>query len=564
MIDWNQLAEEEIISPVLVQMAQTSKIIEDQVAVFLAFKALESGNTVFSKKDYPHYLPAVSWEKSSLIGSPTDEKPIKKLDETRFQIQRLWVQEQGIKAFLNQTSDFISGIEPDVPFIKQIVGEHDSLSVQAKAMQAILNERIVILTGGPGTGKTFTIVRLLASLIHHFTLNKNSIALTAPTGKAAARMLESIHSSLVDLPVDEAFKAQFPNEAFTIHRLLGITNNALQSTYNKKNRLPFDCVIVDESSMLDVNLFYALTQALKPNTKLVLVGDSDQLPSVEAGFILADLCSYGDDVQVVLSDSKGQTDLFTSEKPDNKCATIKRIHLSKSHRFSEKSSIGILAKKVNQQEADTLLETFQLDDLNWISVNNIAEMNKAVKQWYQQHLEKLQSANSEKELFSVLREQMIISGLRVGSWGSEGINQLFSREFERLGKGSKHGFPIIINTNSYSHQLFNSDIGVYVEKESTNKIVFEERLGVYRRFNPGVIQTIIDPAFAMTVHKSQGSEYDHIMLVLPEKDENRLLSKELIYTAITRAKKTFTLVSNKDIFVKAVKTLNKRETGLRA
>lgn len=566
MIEWDTLKE-------LYNISDTSEFIakrageqtQDQALVLLAFHALELGHTIFPNSDSPKM--DVDWTTSNLIGEEGSYKPIIKRVDGSYQLHRLWYQERFIKKWLEQSQN-ISSNEIDEDFVAKILPENDKNSPQSKAIVAASTQNRVLLTGGPGTGKTFTIVRMLASLIHHFNYKKERIALAAPTGKAASRMLESVRKSMHDLPVSVSIKKEFPEEGLTIHRLLGITSNTLQTQYDEKSPLPYDVVIIDEASMLDINLFYALIRALRPETRLIIVGDPDQLPSVEAGAILSDLCELSvtcstlSDQQHVAHLKNDQLELDFSASGTIK-HNLTRVYLTESRRFSKESKIGDLAKLVNEQNADEAWNFIQQNSSMWVPASTVYEIQMQVKKWMHQQIQDLHAINSPDEGFKIFKQRMILTGHRVGPTGSEALNKMLQLEFTKQFGANRNGFPVMITRNDYSLGVFNSDIGLYVHSGENFRIAFESGANSYRMMNPSVLTSLIQPAFAMTVHKSQGSEYRDVLLVLPQEDEHGLITKQLIYTAITRAKEQFTLIGSENAFKKAVRTLHKRESGLR-
>ncbi len=567
MIYWEPLKASHDISETTEFIAKRAgEQVEDQAVVLLAFHALEMGHTLFPTMDSPKV--DVNWSKSNLIGEEGSFKPIIKRADGRYQLHRLWYQEWFIKKWLEQSQNK-STIEIDTDFVAMLLPENDKNSPQTRAILAASSQNRVLLTGGPGTGKTFTIVRMLASMIHHFNYKKERIVLAAPTGKAASRMLESVRNSMNDLPVSDSIKKEFPEEGLTIHRLLGITSNALQTRYHETSPLPYDVVIIDEASMLDINLFFALIRALKPETRLILVGDPDQLPSVEAGAILSDLCVLSSETSATLPDQQNVAHLKNHQLGFDFSASttlqhnLPRVHLTESRRFSDKSKIGNLAKLVNEQNAEDAWSFIQQNSSMWIPASTVSEIQLQVKKWMHNQLQELHAINSPDDGFKVFKQRMILTGHRVGPIGSEALNQMLQFEFTKQYGKNRNGFPVMITRNDYSLSVFNSDIGLYVQSGDNLRIAFESSANSYRMMNPSVLASLIQPAFAMTVHKSQGSEYRDVLLVLPQEDEHGLITKQLIYTAITRAKEQFTLIGSETVFKKAVKKLLKRESGLR-
>ncbi|MCA6062975.1 exodeoxyribonuclease V subunit alpha [Thalassolituus marinus] len=463
---------------------------------------------------------------------------------------------------------------------------------QKVAAASACSRNFAVITGGPGTGKTTTVTRLLSALLSQNP--QMSIALAAPTGKAAARMTESIRgaklraqqSSETSLP----FAEQIPDDSFTLHRLLGWSPRGFR--YNANRHLPFDCVVVDEASMVDLPMMYHLFQALAADTRLILLGDRDQLASVEAGSVLADLCDagvqHGPDAGFAqrLQQLTGFDLASVTEEPvspmQNAVASL-RV----SHRFTADSGIGQLAAAVNnsaQQRADEVLRTFE--DVRFVGVSPLAEQpfwqqsqwQQTLVDGYRDYAEALRAFAANKadanDVFSAFNRFQILVALRQGPYGVEQVNQRAERLLQAAGlidtrasaSGWYAGRPVMISRNEYDLGLFNGDIGIALpvtdeQGKPTLKVAFPDADGGVRYLLPSRLPAH-ETAFAMTVHKSQGSEFDHLCLLLPEQWQS-VITRELIYTAITRAKKTFTLFSGHNCWQQGLATRVQRASGLR-
>ncbi|MEN6670312.1 exodeoxyribonuclease V subunit alpha [Psychrobacter sp. B38] len=453
---------------------------------------------------------------------------------------------------------------------------------QITAINVANNNAFSIITGGPGTGKTYTVAQLVIALQQaaesrddqqdniRFSTDSASLALAAPTGKAAQRMQESLQAAL-----DTANVAMQLQEAKTIHRLLGIGRTG-RPRYDANNPLGEDIIIVDEASMLGVELANYLVSAVKPGARLILLGDANQLAAVDAGAVLADLC---------------------------RIPTLQPIHaeLTESRRFSSDSGIGQLAHQINEGEVDIpeIWRLFKQDEaldfqyINTLQVNkptynkiknslsnkkNISKLTEnylsyinRIKKLLENPVEKSmpesvnETINSLMQTFNQFR---ILSAGHNGEWGDHYINNYLTQwhltELKLpLGQNTWfHGRPVMILQNNYELGLFNGDIGFCLQTgEESNRleVFFESKTqGIaVDLLNEEVIAT----AYAMTIHKSQGSEFDHVAITF-DNSHARLLSKELIYTAVTRAKKQVTIYSTKVAFEKAVQTPTERYTGL--
>ena len=453
---------------------------------------------------------------------------------------------------------------------------------QVKAINVANNNAFSIITGGPGTGKTYTVAQLVIALQQatesrgdnseniRFSTDSASLALAAPTGKAAQRMQESLQAALDAVGIDLQLQ-----EAKTIHRLLGIGRTG-RPRYNADNPLGEDIIIVDEASMLGVELANYLVSAVKPGARLILLGDANQLAAVDAGAVLADLC---------------------------RIPFLQPIHaeLTESRRFGADSGIGKLAYQINKLETDTqaiwrLLrqdEALSFQHVNTLQTNALID-NKVknslsntillskISSNYQKYLKKIKNLSNDTieksvpesikntitPLMETFNEFRILCAGHNGEWGDHYINNYLTQwhlsELKLpLGQNTWfHGRPIMVLQNNYELGLFNGDIGFCLQtgdERNRLEVFFENKeQGIaVNLLNEEVVAT----AYAMTIHKSQGSEFDHVAITF-DNSHARLLSKELIYTAVTRAKKQVTIYSTKHAFEQAVQTPTERHTGL--
>ncbi|MGE6795528.1 exodeoxyribonuclease V subunit alpha [Psychrobacter okhotskensis] len=495
-----------------------------------------------------------------------------------FWLHRAWQAEfnlaKNINNILNQQ---VSPLQIAIP---ENLHEH-----QVKAINVANNNAFSIITGGPGTGKTYTVAQLVIALQQaaesrdgehksiRFSTDSASLALAAPTGKAAQRMQESLQAALDAAGVELQLQ-----EAKTIHRLLGIGRTG-RPRYDAHNPLGEDIIIVDEASMLGVELANYLVSAVKPGARLILLGDANQLAAVDAGAVLADLC---------------------------RIPLLQSIHaeLTESRRFTADSGIGKLAYQINKTETDTQVIWQLLNQDNALSfqyVNNVNTLqtevlqnsktknslsnNKIVSELilnYQTYLNNIKTLlespieksmpetvkNTIASLMKIFNQFRILTAGHNSEWGDHYINNILTQwhlaELKLpLGQNTWfHGRPVMMLQNNYELGLFNGDIGFCLQtgdERSRLEVFFENKTqGIaVNLLNEEVIAT----AYAMTIHKSQGSEFDHVAITF-DNSHARLLSKELIYTAVTRAKEKVTIYSTKHAFEKAVQTPTERHTGL--
>lgn len=464
----------------------------------------------------------------------------------------------------------------------------EEINWQRVACANTVRNRFSVITGGPGTGKTYTVVRLLTALQHQtlfLGLPPLRVSLAAPTGKAAARLTESIESELNRLRGDaklttlkDALDSIKP-EGKTLHRLLGVKPNSRAFKHHADNPLRTDVVIVDEASMIDIEMMTALLKATPKNARLVLIGDKDQLASVEAGAVLGNLCEgadeghYHKDTAQWLQHVAGTPVLPAELIDDNGKQRLQHVvKFRKSYRFH--GPIADLANAINQQDsaatkqelekaktADedypvSLYEVSSLDDPAFealikrnltsgsltLHVRNNADTNSNVtKTTNAEDINKL-----AQEALQNLSNFQILTALREGPWGVKAVNQKVG---DILGVNANtwyEGRPVMVTKNDYGLKLNNGDIGLtFKDPEHGHlRVAFpdqnqSENNGV-RWVLPSRL-THIETVYAMTVHKSQGSEFKHTAMVLPDHD-SPVLSKELLYTGITRAKKRLSLV----------------------
>lgn len=514
---------------------------------------------------------------------------------------RYWKAENRVANYLQQgvrSSPISADIEQDRAILDQLFPhKNPQIDWQKIAVATALTKNFCLISGGPGTGKTYTVARLLAALQlkrlkQELPLLK--IALAAPTGKAASRLKESISSSIQGLDLPQSLKDQMVTEASTIHRLLGIRPLQDLPKYHQKNPLHIDLLVVDEASMIDLTLMEKLMNALKPTTKLVLLGDKDQLASVEVGSMMGDLGSFlaqgyspahCDYLQAVTGDAVEAKQANVLPICDSLC------HLTESRRFGEHSGIGKLARAVNAQQgvgswqilneslADLALiaypeQTQFADERKWQQHCVTMVVDKAVE-LYRTYLDLVKKRVKSPEkvdvkaIFEAFQQVRLLSALRVGELGVERLNQIIAEALkkERLihfhqTRENYFGKPILITENSPQLDIFSGDIGIILpDEQGESRVYFNQGEASFRSISLNRLPEY-EVAYVMTVHKSQGSEFDHTLLILPLKS-NPILTKELIYTAITRAKTQFTLFGNEAIWKQSVRTEIERQSGLR-
>ena len=465
----------------------------------------------------------------------------------------------------------------------------NGLAPKPNAMQQLAIDKssqhaLSIIIGGPGTGKTFTVAKLVTTLQkgheHKRKQDPNlpplSITLTAPTGKAAQRMQQSLQKSLQDEEITL-------DNAKTLHRLLGIGRDGIPR-YHAKNPLPDDLIIVDEASMLGLELASQLVDAIKPTGRLILLGDANQLAAVDAGSVLSDLCAVTRLQPYIteLTESKrfdsnsvvGQFALAIQQNlpAPKKIKLIQRllqpIDLQASKPFQSENPPD-LAGKTQQTKQQTANIPFYPIDASSSLPAVFSQLAKPyhpffalMQQWYSKPVN-IFEANNRKELFEVFDSYRILCAGHQGQLGTQSINQKMSLAFTVFSKITRtkayfyHGLPIIIQNNDYQLGLFNGDIAICLLYQGQLYACFAEKVIPIQRLS----RESCDYAYAMTIHKSQGSEF-HTVAICIDKAHTRLLSQALIYTAVTRSKSALSIYSAKENFELAVTQKAVRQTGL--
>lgn len=446
---------------------------------------------------------------------------------------------------------------------------------QAVAVAATLRSRLSVITGGPGTGKTTTVARMLVMLLEQDPDAR--IALAAPTGKAATRLGEAVQQTLGEMGVDAAIRGKVPPAGRTVHRLLGYRPQDDSFQHNASDPLEHDVVIIDEASMVPLLLMDTLFAAVRPDARIVLLGDHNQLASVEAGSVLADLVAasgaldraHGAALAKAYETLSGATLPISADAAPLRDAVVRLVH---SHRFDDTKGIGALARAIRDGDADGAVAVLQQPDESVVRGEESAQNDD----WLEALAEPasvLFLATSPDAALEALSRVRVLCATNVGPAGTDSLTP----RIEQMLRGRGHdvtgrfyrGRPLLITRNDYALGLFNGDIGVVWDE------VDEDGTPVQRAFiaNPGLGETAKGfplpqlpeavTAWAMTVHKSQGSEFDTVVVVLPDTDV-RTLTRELLYTAVTRAKSRVIVVGPDETLRLAVGRTARRGSGLAA
>jgi exodeoxyribonuclease V alpha subunit len=449
-------------------------------------------------------------------------------------------------------------------------GQRDRPNRQRLAAALALHRRLCIISGGPGTGKTYTVAKILALLVEQEVSRSGRaprIVLLAPTGKAAARLSESIRNELPRLACSEEVRSAIPSDAATIHRALGLSPSGRR---RRDPALFADAVVVDEASMIDLGLLDKLLAALPRRARLVLLGDRNQLASVEAGTILADMCApaAGTAYSPALADLLEPAVGASVPRADTAAPAIAdcTVELTENRRYRDSPGIGALAAAIHRGDVAAALAALAPDADNgvgWVETESLDDVvERACSQF-----ETLRASNDPAEQLRELERFRVLCAHRNGPWGVAGINASVERVLARRGRieegsASYAGRPLLIEKNDYQVGLFNGDLGVLTSTPGGGRIaLFAGKDGVR-----GIAPSRLPPhatVFAMTVHKSQGSEFDEVAVALP-RELSPVVSRELLYTAVTRARRRVTVYAAADVLRAAVERRIRRASGLRA
>jgi exodeoxyribonuclease V alpha subunit len=518
-----------------------------------------------------------------VVGPPGDFRPLILDDAGRLYLYRYWKYEQDLaRVILDKAGAGCNPVDKEILSrgLAELFPETETQSPdwQKAAAIASLRKKFTIISGGPGTGKTSTVIKIIALLLEQKKGATLRIALAAPTGKSAMRLKASILSLKENLKCEDAVKALIPEEVSTVHRLLGVIAGSVRFRYSDRNLLPYDVVIIDEASMVPLTLMARLAVALKQDSRLILIGDRNQLASVEAGAVLGDIC--GGDRQEIFTDEFG--DLFScltginlpASKTDEQTLPLadSLVILKKNYRFPADSGIGAAGQAVNEgkgRDAVNIFKDSTFADIVWHDVPGPDRLKKdimnAVLEGYGTYLA-AGTAGEALRLFDTFR---FLCAMHQGPYGVAKINSAIEEILAAKGLINPRdrwyrGRPVLITVNDYSMKLFNGDIGITLpdpEEGGRQYVFFPASNGGVRKISP-VRLPLHETVYAMTIHKSQGSEFDRIHMILPGKDFE-ILTRELIYTGITRARHKVEIWGNEEIVVNAISRKTDRRSGLK-
>ncbi len=457
---------------------------------------------------------------------------------------------------------------------------------QKAAAALALRQRLVVLSGGPGTGKTTAVVNLLACLVEQQPGCR--IALAAPTGKAAARMAEALRDRAQHLPA--ALRAQLPTEAFTVHRLLGAAPGMAPSMATAAaTLLPIDVLVVDEASMLDLALATRLVEALPADARLVLLGDKDQLAAVESGAVFAELSADPRLGDAAVQEIAAACRVAPAAGP---AATAGHhagppalpdsvVWLQRNFRFAAGTGIGRLAAEVSAGRTDdalaTLRDPIQAPSLRWLDSDHADDgatpqaIADAIADGYADYFAAVRRDPTDASVVAAaFSRYRVLCALRSGPRGVQAVNEHAGRLAQAaldIGPPGTTlpawyaGRPVMVLRNDYLLKLFNGDIGITLPgPDGALAVHFPDTGGLWRRIAPARLPPL-ETAFAMTVHKSQGSEFDGVLVLLPQ-HRSRVLTRELLYTGITRARERVAVSASADVLAATIAAATHRHSGL--
>ncbi|HHQ6592707.1 TPA: exodeoxyribonuclease V subunit alpha [Serratia fonticola] len=503
------------------------------------------------------------------------------LQQQRLYLQRMWQSEGDVATFISSDSVPQELEEAQLrTILDRLFGAAtDEPDWQKIAAAVAATRRIAIISGGPGTGKTTTVAKLLAALVQLADGERLRIQLAAPTGKAAARLTESLGSASRQLDLTPEQRALFPTEAATLHRLLGAQPNSQRMRYHRGNPLHLDVLIVDEASMVDLPMMARLIAALPPKARVIFLGDRDQLASVEAGAVLGDICRFAEQgysearaaqlARLTGCPLQGQPAQAEAAVRDSLCL------LRKSYRFDAKSGIGQLALAVNAGDSKRALAALNgsYADVAGYPLAETEDYQRLLDSCvagYRDYLRLVAEGAGAVTILDAFGRFQLLCALREGPFGVAGLNERIESGLQRAGLIRRNpgpagrwylGRPVMIGRNDSALGLFNGDIGIALPGEGGElRVHFQLPDGSIKSVQPSRLPAH-ETAYAMTVHKSQGSEFDHTALVLPN-HFLPVLTRELVYTAITRARQRLSLYAVDKVLVSAIRTPTQRRSGL--
>jgi exodeoxyribonuclease V alpha subunit len=527
------------------------------------------GATAASDLDAPVDLQALPWPEPEAwvdglgssplvtVGEERDESRPVRLVGTTLYLDRYWRDERSVAADLLSRNEPAVGV--DAAVLADGLGrlfDADQPDLQRLAAATCVLRRLAVVGGGPGTGKTTTVIRILVLLDEQAQAGGAPpplVALAAPTGRAAARLEEAVHEEAVTLTLSERARARlFETRASTLHRLLGPrAGSANRFRHDRRNQLPHDVVIVDETSMVSLSMTARLLEAVRGDARLILVGDPKQLASVEAGAVLGDLVGPAADALLMREPARSrlaevaQQTVPATEPPaggiGDGIVVLRRVH-----RFA--GAIADLAEAVRDGDTEAVLAILRAghDDARWINIDiadpDAREALRPIRETAvaagHRMVEAARAGNAPAAIAALGAFRLLCAHRRgpygVATWNAV-VEGWLASELDRFAEDAWYvGRPLLVTQNDYGLRLFNGDTGVIVARDGDGKSAVFERQGGLVEISPGRLEAV-DTVHALTIHKSQGSQVDAVAVLLPD-PSSRILTRELMYTAVTRAR----------------------------
>jgi len=526
-----------------------------------------------------------SLAQSPVVGTGDTFRPLVLDPAGRLYLYRYWNYEQRVaREIRRRAAGPPQGVDPDL--LRLVLsalfphGPRNTLDLQAAAVYIAATSRFCVVAGGPGTGKTVTVAKMLALACSLQKPHPPKMLLAAPTGKAAARLKASIRSAKERLPLPDVLKARIPEEAVTLHRMLGVVPGNPGFRFHEAHPLPVDGVIVDEASMIALPLMAKLLSALPEQAGLVLLGDPDQLASVESGYVLGDICHSGVFEGYATEMAQGMEAAFRLDagvvpvrRGASRGLSDCRVTLRQQYRFSEESGIDRLSSAVRKGDPEAVLQILRSGphaDLIWFPETRSPGRTEAFADGVTEGYRSGFSARNPAVALEEMERFRILCAVNDGAFGVDALNIHAERvlaqkglvpSLPRLRSTPYPGRPVVVTRNREAVGLFNGDTGIlWGDTEDGIVAVFPGPGGIPRNFGLYRLPEH-KTAYAMTVHKSQGSEFDTVFLVLPDRDIP-LLTREWLYTGITRARRRVLLWGSPAVIRSAVSRKIERRSGL--
>ncbi|QCI22457.1 exodeoxyribonuclease V subunit alpha [Buchnera aphidicola] len=545
--------------------------------IFLPIEYFEKNYflSIFNKKLVKNYLEIVEkkfkW-KEELLKHPSVSNgsiltPLV-LFKKKIYLYKMWKAENNIFQYLKKEHKINVNKKKCSKILDNLFpGNKKNFQKIAVALTLITN--ITFIIGAPGTGKTTTILKIIIALIKN---EKKSIKiqLSAPTGKATTHLNEIITNNIFDLYLSEKEKKCLPYNAVTIHKLLGIEKVSQKSYFKHGNLLDLDVLIIDESSMIDILMMEKIFNSVSKNTKLIFIGDHNQLCPIETGFILKDICYYSNHGYnlKILNYIKALTKyqfLINNEKKTPNFISNKICTLKKSYRFNKSSGIYLLSNAIYKNKKPIIKKFFNnsIKNITFHEVNSIKQYRNMIKNIivnYKNFWEKIRNKEKIQEIIKAFQNYQVLCILNNGLFGVYGLNQqledyMYKKNIIKYFYVNKTrwyiGKPIVININNKCLDLFNGAIGITnIDKKGVLQVSFLKKDDNIHNIPINILRNY-ETGWTTTVHKAQGSQFFNTTLILPNFD-SRILNKDILYTGLTRSKEILSVFATKEIFMKTI------------